>query len=220
MAHTPAQAAALALARVYLEQGDDKHALRMLRAATLGKSPNVAALVLQVSCFLSPQTVSRQHAPSSIFKQRRDASTDALINYYHSLVQAQCLMQGRGTPRDARAALDLFRRAAAAGRGIEAGREAAWELGRLLLDVCARSLPPLSVYLSRACSCQVLLLELELELEALTVGLQGDSSADIEADASEGVRWIEAAATAGHVHAARTAARLYRTGQVLISFDG
>ena len=149
MAHTPAQAAALALARMYLEQGDDKHALRMLRAATLGKSPNVAALVLQVSCFLSPQTVSRQHAPSSIFKQRRDASTDALINYYHSLVQAQCLMQGRGTPRDARAALGLFRRAAAAGRGIEAGREAAWELGRLLLDVCARILPPLSLSISR-----------------------------------------------------------------------
>ena len=149
MAHTPAQAAALALARMYLEQGDDKHALRMLRAATLGKSPNVAALVLQVSCFLSPQTVSRQDAPSSIFKQRRDASTDALMNYYHSLVQAQCLMQGRGTPRDARAALGLFRRAAAAGRGIEAGSEAAWELGRLLLDVCARILPPLSLSISR-----------------------------------------------------------------------
>ena len=147
MAHTPAQAAALALARVYLEQGDDKHALRMLRAATLGKSPNVAALVLQVSCFLSPQAVSRQHAP---FKQLRDASTGELMNYYHSLVQAQCLMQGRGTPRDARAALALFRRAAAAGRGIEAGREAAWELGRLLLDVCTRILlPPLSLSISR-----------------------------------------------------------------------
>ena len=92
--------------------------------------------------------------------------------------------------------------------------------------VAARRMHPHSssasfpVYLSRACFCQVLLLELELELETLTVGLQGDSSADIQANASEGVRWIEAAATAGHVHAARTAARLYRTGQVLIPFDG
>ena len=76
MSLAAAATAALALARMYLEQGDDKHALRMLRAATLGKSPNVAALVLQVSCFLSPQTVSRQHAPSSIFKQRRDARED------------------------------------------------------------------------------------------------------------------------------------------------